>query len=147
MITDKTTGIMIPDPPTSASADTFADLVNAVINNANIMKAMFTITGNLSSIQSDFNTGWFKDANGIIHAFGHPTPVKMLADGMPVSGTIVFETPFPTLCLNVIGSDAGTGAMAFGFYNLTKTGCSWRTCAGLGQAGGTYAPNYQAIGK
>jgi len=140
-------GIMSPTIGGEASKDTVADLILAVRTNAAIMEKMFTVTGSLPTSQTDFASAWYKDINGIIHQYGHPTPVRMVKSGTPVIGKIVFPTAFPTLCISVHGSDVGGAAMSYGFYNYTKTGCTWCTLKGSGEAGGTYAPKYEAIGK
>ena len=140
-------GIMSPEPGNGSSKDTLADIIEAVRNNANIMENMFKLNGDLGSVQSDYTKGWRKALDGSITIIGYADPVKMVVNGRQVIGKITFEKPFPNICSKVTGSDAGGAGMSFGFYNFTKTGCTWCTCKGLGDAGINYAPNYTAIGR
>lgn len=139
-------GIMIPEPANSTSPDKFSEIVAAVISNANLMESWFTINGNMSAVQSDSAKGWMQLINGAIIQTGHPTTIKMKTSGKSVIGKIVFEKPFPHACTQVTGSDDGGSGMSFGFYNKTKTGCTWCTCDDLGIAGRTYSPSFTAIG-
>lgn len=134
--------IKIPDNPNSSS-DSFADIVNAIINNGN---AINTMNGNISSTQTDYNSGYIKLSNGFMIQWGHPAAVTMQANGQQITGQITFPIAFNHVCFTVIGSDAGGYGMSFGFFSLSKNGCSWRTCAGLGIANAIYSPNYIAIG-
>jgi len=140
-------GVMIPSVGDGNSPDKFGAIVAAVISNAKLMEKMFEINGNMPTVQSDYSKGWEKSTNGKITQIGHPQAITMVANGRQVVGQIVFETPFPNVCNSVIGSDAGGAGMSFGFYNLTKTGCTWCTCKGLGTAGVAYSPNYTAVGR
>jgi hypothetical protein len=135
-------GIKIPDNPNSSS-DNIADIITAIITNGN---AIDTMNGNISSIQTDYNQGYIKLSNGLMIQWGHPSAVKMTANGQQVQGHITFPTSFPHVCLTVVGSDAGGYGMAFGFYALNKIGCTWCTCVGLGIANWIYSPNYIAFG-
>ena len=141
-----TNGIQIPDAGNSASTDSFATIISAVIANANATDAMFTTKGNLNTAQSDHAQGWWKSTDGFIIAWGYPTVVNMTVSGQTITGQIVFPTSFPHVCLKVIGSDAGGMGMSFGFYGITNTGCTWCTAKGLGQAGSGYSPSYIAFG-
>ena len=139
-------GIQIPDTGNSASTDSFATIIGAVIANANASDSMFITKGNLNIAQSDYTQGWWKSTDGFIIVWGFPTGVTMITSGVTIVGHIDFPTSFPHVCLKVIGSDAGGAGMSFGFYEITNTGCTWCTAKGLGTAGNTYSPSYIAFG-
>lgn len=136
-------GIKIPDNPNSLSNDSWGDIISAVINNAN---AINTMHGNFPTTQSDYTSGYYKTNDGFMMQWGHPAAKSTPVDGGQVTGSITFPMTFPHMCFIVVGSDAGSEGISFGFYGLNKTGCIWRTTANIAKANHTYSPNYIAFG-
>lgn len=135
-------GIKIPDNPTNSN-DKFADIINAIISNGNIMN---TINGNISTAQTDYPQGYIKFTNGFMLQWGHPPLARIGLNGEQAVARYNFPTPFTQVCIAVVGSDAGHGGMSFGFYDLNRTGFTWCTGSGVGTPNAEYAPNFLAFG-
>ena len=140
-------GVQIPDNGTTSSNDKYGDIVNAIVNNANILDAIFGVHGQLVPTQSDYSEGyWISSDKTFMIQWGHPAGVAMGANKEQAGGTITFPKSFTHSCLGVIGSDAGVRGMSFGFYGRTVNGCTWCTAEGLGYANAVYSPTYVAFG-
>jgi hypothetical protein len=122
------------------------DLQNQINDKVSNEAFQSSYSGNYSVDQNDYIQGWRKDPDGFMTVWGYPTRVMCIGDGNQVSGTITFPKAFPHVCLKVVGSDTGAEGIGYGFYGISKTGCTWITPKSITVDGHMYSPSYIAYG-